>query len=98
MTKYLAAKVVEEKSCWSEALGEKEEEEGKEKRSMWETAALSSSGETTDNQGIFSTFGNLSMLLVQPDALLRFQPAQVCFFRFFFGQNLEVDEELFPYL
>ena len=94
MTKYLAAKVVEEKSCWSEALGEKEE--GKEKRSMWETAALVSSSSSGSNN--LSIFGNLSMLLVKPGALLRFQPAQVCFLRFFFGQNLEVDEELFPYL
>lgn len=79
VTKYLAGKLDEEKRCWSEALGE---EEGKEKRSMWQTAALtSSSGGETAN---FSTFANLSMLLVKPDALLRFQPAQVCFPRLFF--------------
>ena len=76
VTKHLAGKAVKEKSCWAEAL---QEEEGKEKRSLWETAALSN-GET-DN--IASVFGNLSMLLVQPDALLRFQPAQVCYSRFF---------------
>ena len=76
MTKHLAGKATKEKTCWAEAL---QEEEGKEKRSLWETAALSN-GET-DN--IASLFGNLSMLLVQPDALLRFQPAQVCYSRFF---------------
>ena len=85
MTKYLAAKVAEEASCWAEALGEKEEEEeGKEKRSMWETAALTStSSSNVGETGNLSTFGNLSMLLVKPDALLRFQPAEVCLLRFF---------------
>ena len=87
MTKYLAAKVVEEKSCWAEALGEKEE--GKEKRSMWETAALtsSSSGSSEGEMDNLSTFGNLSMLLVKPGALLRFQPAQVCFLRYFLSKS-----------
>ena len=87
VTKYLAAKATQEKSCWAEALGE---EEGKEKRSMWQTAALtsSSSGGETDKQGNFSTFGNLSMLLVRHDALLRFQPAQVCFSRLLFVEKI----------
>ena len=77
VTKHLAGKATKEETCWAEAL---QEEEGKEKRSIWETAALSN-GESEDN--IASVFGNLSMLLVQPDALLRFQPAQVCYSRFF---------------
>ena len=75
VTKHLATKATGEKSCWAEVLGK----EGKEKRSLWETAALTNDVETTGNQQLLSTFGNLSMLLVQPDALLRFQPAQVCF-------------------
>ena len=97
MTKYLAAKVAEEASCWAEALGEKEDEEGKEKRSMWETAALTSTsssimGEKMDN---LSTFGNLSMLLVKPDAFLRFQPAQVCFLRIFLDKILKLVNNCF---